>query len=284
MAATDRSQLCGCVANATGARARPRLSPSWGASRPGPCTPVGDVSSEPPAMVEPSVMRGRRRSWLAVSTLLAAALAAGCTGGRVGPVVYSGQPRPEPPPADIIDVLEQDEDGRFTTLLSLLTAEDPEEASEAEVQANAAVRDANAEVVDALTGTGPVTLFAPTNDAFDALGRTPAQLKSDPEGLASLLALHVVDRDVSFAEPPYVIDGLVDGRTEPEKAGLVIVSDVSLVTSLAGVDLLLSGASEQVTVRDDTRTVQVGEADIQAPNGFIQVLDGVLAAPAPLAP
>lgn len=213
--------------------------------------------------------------------LVSAVVVAGCTGGAEGPVVFSGDARPEAPAADIVDVLEADEQGRFTTLLDLLLAEDEADATDAELQANAAVRDATADVAEVLTGTGPVTLFAPTDEAFAALGLSPAQLKGDPAGLARTLALHVVEEDVSFSVPPYVTDGLVDGRTEPEDAGLVIVSDTALVTSLAGVDLVVDGATEQVRVRDDARAVDVVEADVQAPNGFIQVLDGVLLAPPP---
>lgn len=224
-------------------------------------------------------MRGRRRSWLAVSTFLAAALAAGCTGGREGPVEFSGEPRPVPPPANIVDVLTEDEEGRFTTLLDLVLAPDAEGASDAQIAANAAVRDATADVADALTGTGPVTVFAPTNAAFSALGLSSAQLKADPGALAATLELHVVPNDVSFSMPPYVTDGLIDGRVEPGDAGLVIVSDVSLITSLGGPDLLVSGTNQQVSVRNDPRTVDVVEADIQAPNGFIQVIDGVLLPP-----
>lgn len=230
-------------------------------------------------MVETAVMRGRRRSSVALLTLLVAGVAVACTGGAEGPVEYSGEPRPVPPPANIVDVLEQDPDERFTDLLELVLAEDADDATDAERATNAAVRDATAEVAEALTGTGPVTLFAPTNDAFDALGVSVDQLKADPEALSRVLALHVVPRDVSFSVPPYVTDGLVDGRTEPDEAGLVIVSDVSLVTSLEGTDLVLDGAQQQVSVRDDQREVDIVDADLQAPNGFIQVIDGVLTPP-----
>lgn len=230
-------------------------------------------------MVETTVMRGRRRSSVALLTLLAAGVAAGCTGGAEGPVEYSGQPRPEPRPANIVDLLEQDPDGRFTELLDLVLAEDADDATDAERARNAAVRDATADVAEALTGTGPVTLFAPTNEAFDALGASVEQLKADPANLARVLELHVVPKDVSFSMPSYVTDGLVDGRTPPEEAGLVIVSDVSLLTSLEGTDLVVSGADQQVSVRDDPRAVDVVEPDIQAPNGFVQVIDGVLAPP-----
>lgn len=229
-------------------------------------------------------MRGRRRSSVALLTFLVAGGAVACTGGAEGPVEYSGEPRPEPPPADIVDVLEQDPDERFTDLVDLLLAEDAEDASDAQRAANAAVREATAEVADALTGTGPVTIFAPTNDAFDALGLSAAQLKADPANLARLLGLHVVPKDVSFSVPPYVTDGLVDGRTPPDKAGLLIVEeDISLLTTLAGADLVVNGADQVVSVRDVARAVEVVEPDIQAPNGFIQVVDGVLTPP-PAAP
>ncbi len=194
-------------------------------------------------------------------------------------MAFSGIPRPTAPPTNIVEQLEQDELGRFTTLLDLVAPTAPAGASAAEVAADKAVTEANAGLVELLTGTGPVTIFAPTNTAFAALGVTEAQLKANPAALNAILSLHVVEKDVSFSEPPYVTDGLVDGRTKPEDAGLVIVSAASTLPSVAGPNLLLSGTTKQVWVEDDSRRVSVVEPDLQAPNGFVQIVDKVLLPP-----
>ena len=176
----------------------------------------------------------RRRGSLLVGTLLLGLVASGCTRGHEGPVVFSGIPRPTAPPTNIVEQLEQDELGRFTTLLDLVAPTAPAGASAGEVAADKAVTEANAELVELLTGTGPVTIFAPTNTAFAVLGVTGGPAQGHPAALSAILSLHVVEQDVSFAEPPYVTDGLVDGRTKPEDAGLVIVSDASTCPAWPG--------------------------------------------------
>merc|ERR1712032_431113 len=47
-----------------------------------------------------------------------------------------------------------------------------------------------ADLVDALSGDGPFTVFAPTNDAFDAISTAVAGLST--EQLAQVLEYHVV--------------------------------------------------------------------------------------------
>jgi uncharacterized surface protein with fasciclin (FAS1) repeats len=61
-------------------------------------------------------------------------------------------------------------------------------------------------LVDALNGTGPLTVFAPTNDAFAALltelGVTKDQLLADTALLTAVLTYHVVDGRVMKADVP----------------------------------------------------------------------------------
>ncbi|MBI1259307.1 MAG: DUF4397 domain-containing protein [Chloroflexi bacterium] len=75
---------------------------------------------------------------------------------------------------DLISLLKDDPDGRFTTLLAAIDA---------------------AGVADSLNG-GPFTLLAPTNDAFDALltqtGMTADQLLADKATLTKVLLQHVI--------------------------------------------------------------------------------------------
>ena len=111
-----------------------------------------------------------------------------------------------------------------------------------------------ANLVDALSAEGPFTVFAPTDDAFAALleqlGVTPAELLANPE-LATILKYHVVPGKVMAAD----IVNLTSVTTLAEK-------DVSIEVVDGGV--VLNGS------------VNLIETDIEASNGVIHVLDGVL--------
>ncbi|NDB22242.1 MAG: fasciclin domain-containing protein [Proteobacteria bacterium] len=105
-------------------------------------------------------------------------------------------------------------------------------------------------LVDALSGSGPITVFAPTDSAFEKLGNdTIAALLEDKEKLASILTYHVVK-------------------------GSVLAKDVvklSTATTLQGSDVKID-AKAAVRINDATVT----KADIQCSNGVIHVIDTVL--------
>ena len=116
-----------------------------------------------------------------------------------------------------------------------------------------------AELVGALKGEGPFTVFAPTDEAFEALpeGRLEALLQPENrEQLQSILQYHVV-------------------------SGKAMASDVT------GMDAAetLQGQSLQFQVQDGTVTIMgqnsatVVQADIEASNGVIHVVDSVLLPP-----
>ena len=44
-------------------------------------------------------------------------------------------------------------------------------------------------MTETLSGSGPITVFAPTDEAFEAAGDSP----SDPEALADLISYHLVE-------------------------------------------------------------------------------------------
>ncbi len=71
----------------------------------------------------------------------------------------------------IPDLLENDSDGRFTTLLAAIDA---------------------AGLRGFLEGDGPYTLLAPTNDAFDALGLSMDDLTANPAMLKQIVLQHVI--------------------------------------------------------------------------------------------
>ncbi len=135
--------------------------------------------------------------------------------------------------ADIVDIAVAD--GRFTTLVAAVQA---------------------AGLEDALRGDGPLTVFAPTDDAFGKLpeGTIEALLEDIPT-LTNILLYHVVD-------------------------GQVMAADVVGLTSAT----TLQGDSISITV-EDGRVFLNGESeviitDIEASNGVIHVIDTVLMPPA----
>jgi uncharacterized surface protein with fasciclin (FAS1) repeats len=107
----------------------------------------------------------------------------------------------------------------------------------------------------ALAGEGPLTVFAPTDQAFSAIPTAQLnELLGNPEQLAQLLRYHVVPGTVLKAAD------VVDGDLE----------------SLAGPPLSLVAQDGTVTVNG----ANVVEADIAAFNGVVHAIDQVLVPPA----
>lgn len=108
---------------------------------------------------------------------------------------------------------------------------------------------------DLLTGTGPVTVFAPTDEAFRALpAATLDKLGKDPEALKAVLKHHAVAGATTRA---------------------TLSADTTTVTTLGGTKLVLSKAGDFVTVDD----ALVTQADVTASNGVLHVIDRVLTPP-----
>lgn len=132
--------------------------------------------------------------------------------------------------------------GNFTTLLALLE---------------------QAELTDTLRGTGPFTVFAPTDDAFDQFeADNPGVLEGlSDEELSNVLRYHVVDGTVLVAD-------LSDGD-EVE----TLADDDATFTVNANGDVTITDGS------DDTEDATITEADVEASNGVIHVVDAVLLPP-----
>ncbi len=116
-----------------------------------------------------------------------------------------------------------------------------------------------AELVDTLKGEGPFTVFAPTDDAFAALpDGTLDTLLEDPTGdLADILTYHVVPGKVMAAD--------------------VVTLDGQQVATVNGAELTVNVDGEMVSLTDaGGNTVNVTATDIEASNGVIHVIDGVL--------
>ena len=116
-----------------------------------------------------------------------------------------------------------------------------------------------ADLVGALKGEGPFTVFAPTDAAFDALpdGQLESLLQPEnKEQLQAILQYHVV-------------------------SGAAMASDVTGMDSAP----TLEGRSVQIQVEDGTvrlmgqNTATVVQTDIEASNGVIHVIDSVLLPP-----
>jgi len=116
-----------------------------------------------------------------------------------------------------------------------------------------------ADLVEALSGEGPFTVFAPTDAAFAALGDTVTTLL-EPENidlLTNILTYHVFDGEV-LAENAVALDG----ETVDMLNGLGMSIDV-----VDGAVILNLGGDREAVVTS---------TDILASNGVIHVIDAVL--------
>ena len=116
----------------------------------------------------------------------------------------------------------------------------------------------HADLVTALQGEGPFTVFAPTDDAFAAAGIDLTTFDTEEENatLVDILTYHVYSGSVEAAQ-------VTDGMT---------------ATMLNGDDATFTVTNESVMIGDATVTM----ADVMASNGIIHVIDKVLMPPADL--
>ena len=105
----------------------------------------------------------------------------------------------------------------------------------------------------------PLTVFAPTNvafeAAFEALGVTAEEMLADKELLTSILTYHVVEGAV----------------------GAAIVVTLDSATTLNGADVSITVDGSSVKLND---TVNVIATDVLSCNGIIHAIDAVLLPPA----
>jgi uncharacterized surface protein with fasciclin (FAS1) repeats len=115
----------------------------------------------------------------------------------------------------------------------------------------------SAGLVDTLKGSGPFTVFAPTDAAFAKLPADTVQNLLKPENktkLVAILTYHVVAGDVTAAQ----------------------AATLTQAKTLNGAILKLSAHDGKVMVNN----ADVVKADIEASNGVIHVIDAVLLPPA----
>jgi len=139
--------------------------------------------------------------------------------------------------ANIVEIAAGDD--RFTTLVAAVTA---------------------ADLAGTLSGPGPFTVFAPVNDAFDALpaGTVETLLKPENKGqLTNVLLYHVDDRNLTAEKIP---------------TGSNYFKPI-----LASERLCISKGADGVKIADGTgEMANVVIANIKADNGVIHVVDKVL--------
>ncbi len=111
----------------------------------------------------------------------------------------------------------------------------------------------SADLVDALSGDGPFTVFAPTNEAFDALDAIPTG-----DALKEVLLYHV-------ASGKFTAEDLIQGET---------------VTALQGDEVTIELDGDGNVILNGS--IKVMMADIEASNGIIHIIEGVLLPPADL--
>lgn len=109
-------------------------------------------------------------------------------------------------------------------------------------------------LVDTLNGEGPFTIFAPVDDAFEAVPEDTLQgLMADQEALTDVLTYHVVSGQALQAS---------------DLAGMESVETAN------GGTVTLAPADETVSLNGNQATVIM--PDIQVGNGVVHLIDGVL--------
>jgi uncharacterized surface protein with fasciclin (FAS1) repeats len=142
---------------------------------------------------------------------------------------------PDDATEDIVDTAVAN--GNFTTLVTAVTA---------------------ADLVDTLKGDGPLTVFAPTDAAFDALPEgTLEALLADIPTLTNILRYHVYNGSVLAADA-IALDGM--------DVGMLNGADMSVDVDVADVVLNLGG----------NRPATVTITNVLCSNGTIHVIDAVL--------
>ena len=181
-------------------------------------------------------MAGSKLNTLALSAML---IAAGSAAAVAGKMVGGAEMFPE---KNIVENAVNSKD--HTTLVAAVKA---------------------AGLVETLAGAGPFTVFAPTNEAFDALpaGTVETLLKPENKGqLTKILTCHVVAAEaMSDAINKMVMD---DGGAHKVK-------------TVGGCELTVKSAGGKIMIEDETGDVAtVTIADVDQSNGVIHVIDKVL--------
>ncbi|MFT5802659.1 MAG: putative surface protein with fasciclin (FAS1) repeats [Nonlabens sp.] len=143
---------------------------------------------------------------------------------------------------DIVDVAAGNED--FSTLVTAVKA---------------------ADLVGALKGEGPITVFAPTNAAFAKIDASTLTTLLKPENkatLASILTYHVVAGKYTAAD---VVKALKDNGGTLE------------LTALSGAKFMVTQGKDGIYLKDANGGMsKIAATDVMATNGVIHVIESVI--------
>jgi len=120
-------------------------------------------------------------------------------------------------------------------------------------------------LVETLSGNGPFTVFAPTNNAFDNLPDGTVAMLLKPENkskLASVLTYHVVAGNL---DSKAVMAAIAKGKGS---ATLTTVQGGLLVAKIVGENVILTD--------EKGNKAKVTAVDIKSSNGVIHVIDAVV--------
>jgi uncharacterized surface protein with fasciclin (FAS1) repeats len=113
-----------------------------------------------------------------------------------------------------------------------------------------------AELVETLSGEGPFTVFAPTNEAFEALPDGTLESLLEPENrdmLVDILTYHVVSGEVMSGD----------------------LSDGMMAETVQGSQITVNISDGNVSINN----ANVVAADVEASNGVVHVIDSVIMPP-----
>ncbi len=123
-------------------------------------------------------------------------------------------------------------------------------------------------LVETLSEGGPFTVFAPTNDAFQAaladLGLTAEELLADTDLLTTVLSYHVVDGTLLATDITALVEDPVAGAE---------------IETLGGEPLIITLDETDGTLLLSPLGTTVVTPDVVALNGVVHIIDGVLFPP-----
>lgn len=120
-------------------------------------------------------------------------------------------------------------------------------------------------LVETLSGKGPFTVFAPTNEAFTKLPKGTVETLLKPENksqLQAILTYHVVAGNL---DSKAVVAAIKEGKNS---AVLTTVQGGKLVASIDGANVILTDSKGNKS--------KITAVDITSSNGVIHVIDTVL--------
>ncbi|MCK7545600.1 fasciclin domain-containing protein [Marinobacter bryozoorum] len=119
-------------------------------------------------------------------------------------------------------------------------------------------------LAETLAGKGPFTVFAPTDDAFAALPEGTVESLLKPENLEQLQGI--------------LTNHVVEGKVSSQKLlGLIETGETIYTIETMNGDVIARTESGAVTLEDaQGNKATVTTTDIEASNGVVHVIDGVL--------